>query len=55
MSSEYAVFFGVDVGKGEHDACALDRRAGGCTTSRCPTTRPDCGFCSNGSPSMARC
>src|SRR5262245_20318621 len=24
MSSEYAVFLGLDVGKGEHHACALD-------------------------------
>lgn len=49
MTSDYQVFLGLDVGKGEHHAVGLDPEGSGCTTDRCPTASPGCGRCSTDS------
>ena len=40
--SEYAVFFGLDVGKASITRSAGPGRQAGCSTGRWPTTRPRC-------------
>jgi hypothetical protein len=47
--------WGLDVGMGEQDACALDRLARRCTTSRSPTTSSGCERCSPSSADTAGC
>ena len=41
-----SVFCGLDVGKGEHHATALDRDGHRCMTGHYPRTNKPCGPCS---------
>ena len=50
----YAVYCGVDVGKSEHHACALDPSGHRLYDRRCPTTRPPWSRCWPGWPNTAR-
>ncbi len=51
----YAVFCGIDVGKGEHHAVGLDPAGTRLFDKACPTTRPNSALCSTAWPNTARC